>query len=257
MVFAKNMHPIVLSTFEQLMTSDFQECHWVACDMTAKEYGVQVRYITFRRRNSAERMNCFRSALMLGLSEHCDLRLGPVPIYGLKLFGSGLIQLFNLSPNAQEARHQIVTITYLLTRLNAKLHFTLDLLLHFTQKNIGIRGRVPLDAEGRFTNGYRLNIVDLNTQFVNLLRSEFPSWRVTFWGSPDRETVTQYCQVEEPRTKMKVHLSLYCSGKMLVFGRSLPDNRRLLELLDIALQSAYSGRNSPCPPHSGATSSSS
>lgn len=241
-IFADNASPIVISTFQQLMTSDMQGVHWVFCDILAKEYDVQVRYCTMRTRNRSEKMNCFRSGVMIGIScpfeDERAREAGYKPkIYSIKIFGSGKMQIFGIPADAQEAMNSLQTVELLLKRLNEKISFTLDLSLSFEQRNIGLRVQIPMTTESSYIRNGILDIMELNSALHDKLDSEPHRWStVKTWSSPERDTVIQYCQAHSAKQpRLKFHLSMYCSGTVLVFGPSLHLHYEALKLLDTVL----------------------
>lgn len=243
-VFATNKHPNVLSTFQQLMTSDMQAVHWVYCDILAKEYSVQVRYCTMRTKNRSENMNCFRSAVMIGLSDPYEddvaRATGVKPfIYAVKIFGSGQMQIFGLPTDNPTARFRLYSLVDLLKRLNTKLNFTLEIDLCFEQRNIGVRTCIPKTIDSPYIKNGILDIVSLNADLYDrLARTKRSSDSVKIWSPPERETVTQYCQLvrgHRDGSDWKVHLSLYCSGALLVFGPDVRLHYRVLREVDALL----------------------
>lgn len=227
-VFAANEHPISIRAFEKLMTSCMTDIHFgVVCHLK-EHYDVTVRYVTLRVRNKSEKMNCFRGAVMLGLSDPEDdyaaLDKGEKPhIYELKLMMSGSIQIMNLSPDEREYDRQIDLVRSLLHRLNRKIEFTLGISFKSVeQKNIGLTVTVPREKLERWwTQCGRLRVEDLMTDYANRTTRQFPENHVTTWATPEKETVSQYCRILGPQNSWKVHLTMYCSGKVLLFGRDL------------------------------------
>ena len=152
------------------------------------------------------------------------------PVYYLKIFMNGQLQLMGLSPYEELRSRQLLYCQTLLRRLirSWPIAQRIDFVTTARVRNIGMSARVDLQPFIKCTpqpvsfTGGRL----IRELMVNIANKEVRSW-----FAPDRDEVVQYFETNG------VHISLFNNGKILLFGKHPQQIREDgVLLLEAALQ---------------------